>query len=128
MYPIIHSYVAHRLSVINYHTFSLLQQLYLLEDLLRSFGDGSHILLVGNQGVGKNKLIDRLLELLEGSREYLQLHRDSTVQAITVQVISFLRKCASDNLMIVRQILALGTLFNYYLLKQSHRNNNFSRQ
>ena len=83
---------------------------------------------MGNQGVGKNKLIDRLLELLEGSREYLQLHRDSTVQAITVQVISFLRKCASDNLMIVRQILALGTLFNYYLIKQSHRNNNFSRQ
>ncbi|KAL5256307.1 hypothetical protein ACHWQZ_G011506 [Mnemiopsis leidyi] len=60
-------------------------QLNLLEELLRSFGDGSHILLVGNQGVGKNKLIDRLLGLLEGSREYLQLHRDSTVQSITVQ-------------------------------------------
>ena len=37
--------------------------------------------------MGKNKLIDRLLGLLEGSREYLQLHRDSTVQSITVQVI-----------------------------------------
>ena len=61
-------------------------QLYLLRDILRSFKDGNHILLVGNQGVGKNKLIDGLLQLLEAPREYLQLHRDSTVQSITVQV------------------------------------------
>ena len=32
------------------------------------------------QGVGKNKLVDRLLNLLNRPREYIQLHRDTTVQ------------------------------------------------
>ena len=41
---------------------------------------GEHLLLIGNQGVGKNKLADRFLELINRPREYLQLHRDSTVQ------------------------------------------------
>lgn len=36
------------------------------------------MLLVGNQGVGKNKVVDRLLQLLEMPREYMQLHRDTT--------------------------------------------------
>ncbi|KAG6609485.1 von Willebrand factor A domain-containing protein 8 [Phytophthora cinnamomi] len=35
-----------------------------------------HMLLIGNQGVGKNKLADRLLQLLQQEREYIQLHRD----------------------------------------------------
>ncbi len=38
------------------------------------------MLLIGNQGVGKNKLADRLLQLLNMEREYIQLHRDTTVQ------------------------------------------------
>ena len=42
------------------------------------------MLLVGNQGVGKNKLVDRLLHLLAAEREYMQLHRDSTVQSLTL--------------------------------------------
>ena len=33
-----------------------------------------------SQGVGKNKLIDRLLNLLNKPREYIQLNRDTTVQ------------------------------------------------
>ena len=37
------------------------------------------------QGVGKNKLIDRLLNLLNRPREYIQLHRDTTVQSLTLQ-------------------------------------------
>ena len=41
------------------------------------------LLLIGNQGVGKNKLADRLLQLLRCEREYIQLHRDTTVQALT---------------------------------------------
>ena len=39
---------------------------------------------MGNQGVGKNKLADQLLCLLRCEREYVQLHRDTTVQSLTV--------------------------------------------
>ena len=35
-------------------------------------------------GTGKNKLADRLLELLGLEREYIQLHRDTTVQNLTM--------------------------------------------
>lgn len=41
-----------------------------------------HVLLMGNQGTGKNKVIDRILQLLNRPREYMQLHRDSTVAQI----------------------------------------------
>ena len=44
-----------------------------------------HLLLIGNQGVGKNKLADRFLSMLRLEREYLQLHRDTTVQSLTTQ-------------------------------------------
>ncbi|KAF9485607.1 hypothetical protein BDN70DRAFT_847463 [Pholiota conissans] len=40
---------------------------------------GEHIVLLGNQGVGKNKIVDRLCQLLGRPREYIQLHRDTTV-------------------------------------------------
>ncbi|MCL4129042.1 UNVERIFIED_CONTAM: hypothetical protein GTU68_013466, partial [Idotea baltica] len=46
---------------------------------------GDHLLLIGNQGVGKNKLADRFLYLLNRPRDYIQLHRDTTVQSLTVQ-------------------------------------------
>lgn len=42
------------------------------------------MLLIGNQGVGKNKLVDQMLSLLRREREYIQLHRDTTVQSLTV--------------------------------------------
>ena len=45
--------------------------------------NGNHVLLIGNQGTGKNKLIDRLLQESEMERLYMQLSRDSTVQNIT---------------------------------------------
>ncbi|CAH2048800.1 unnamed protein product, partial [Iphiclides podalirius] len=61
------------------------QHVQLLEWLLQDFLLGSHLLLVGNQGVGKNKIADRLLQLLNRPREYIQLHRDTTVQSLTVQ-------------------------------------------
>ncbi|XP_023163601.1 von Willebrand factor A domain-containing protein 8 isoform X2 [Drosophila hydei] len=61
------------------------QHVMMLERLLQDFLIGEHLLLVGNQGVGKNKLIDRLLELMRRPREYLQLHRDTTVHSLTVQ-------------------------------------------
>lgn len=56
-----------------------------LEALLQAWSDGERALLViGNQGVGKNKLVDRLLQLMNAEREYVQLHRESTVQSLTV--------------------------------------------
>lgn len=61
------------------------QHIRLLEWLLQDFLLGNHLLLVGNQGVGKNKIADRLLQLLNRPREYIQLHRDTTVQSLTVQ-------------------------------------------
>lgn len=61
------------------------QHVTLLERLLQDFLLGEHLLLVGNQGVGKNKLADKLLQLLNRPREYIQLHRDTTVQSLTLQ-------------------------------------------
>lgn len=43
------------------------------------------ILLLGNQGVGKNVAVDRVLELLRAEREYVQLHRDTTVSSLTLR-------------------------------------------
>ncbi|XP_078476161.1 von Willebrand factor A domain-containing protein 8 isoform X3 [Lampetra planeri] len=62
-----------------------LQHLRVMEDMLKDFNLGEHLLLVGNQGVGKNKVVDRFLQLLNRPREYLQLHRDTTVQSLTLQ-------------------------------------------
>lgn len=61
------------------------QHIALLERLLQDFILGQNLLLVGNQGVGKNKIVDRLLQLLNRPREYIQLHRDTTVQTLTLQ-------------------------------------------
>ena len=57
--------------------------MWLLRDALLEWSAGHHLLLVGNQGVGKNKLADRLLELLKCEREYVQLHRDTTIASLT---------------------------------------------
>ena len=57
----------------------------ILDEISIELALGHHVLLIGNQGVGKNKLTDRLLELLKLPREYIQLHRDVTVQSLTGQ-------------------------------------------
>ncbi|EKM57120.1 uncharacterized protein PHACADRAFT_92032 [Phanerochaete carnosa HHB-10118-sp] len=44
-----------------------------------------HLVLLGNQGVGKNKIVDRLCQLLCRPREYIQLHRDTTVSQLMFQ-------------------------------------------
>ena len=43
--------------------------------MIKDFDRGEHLLLMGTQGVGKNRLIDRMLSLLQYPREYIQLHR-----------------------------------------------------
>ncbi|KAI7898653.1 AAA domain-containing protein [Cokeromyces recurvatus] len=55
----------------------------ILKEMLKDYQLGDHLLLIGNQGVGKNKLADYFLQLLQLPREYIQLHRDSTVQTLT---------------------------------------------
>lgn len=55
-----------------------------LQSMARSLKYGERwMLLIGNQGTGKNKLADRLLHLLQWPREYMQLHRDTTIQSLT---------------------------------------------
>ncbi|KAI9908417.1 hypothetical protein PsorP6_004490 [Peronosclerospora sorghi] len=56
-----------------------------MKDMLQDVVAGqNHMLLIGNQGVGKNKLADRLLQLIHQEREYIQLHRDTTVHTLTL--------------------------------------------
>jgi len=57
------------------------QHLLVMEDMLKDFLLGEHLLLVGNQGVGKNKIVDRFLFLLNRPREYLQLHRYCSISS-----------------------------------------------
>lgn len=45
---------------------------------------GNHVVLLGNQGTGKNAIIDMLLSMLRRPREYIQLHRDTTVNQLMV--------------------------------------------
>ena len=56
-----------------------------MQEMLKDLELGDHLLLMGNQGVGKNKITDRFLQLLNRPREYIQLHRDTTVQSLTQQ-------------------------------------------
>ena len=54
-----------------------------LADILAAHSVGEEALLVmGFQGVGKNRIIDHLLSRLACEREYLQLHRDTTVSSL----------------------------------------------
>lgn len=59
------------------------KQTEILREMLKDWKLGEHLLLIGNQGVGKNKLTDKFLQLLRLPREYIQLHRDTTVQSLT---------------------------------------------
>lgn len=56
-----------------------------MRELIADFALGEQLILIGNQGVGKNRLTDRFLELINRPREYIQLHRDTTVQSLMVQ-------------------------------------------
>jgi hypothetical protein len=72
--------------------FDIRQQLVALEAMLGDFIMGEHLLLIGNQGVGKNKLADRMLNLLSRQREYIQLHRLVHECFFTFSVIIFQKK------------------------------------
>ena len=57
-----------------------------MEEMLKDYMLGEHLLLVGNQGVGKNKITDRFLHLLNLPREYLQLHRCGEGSSTSISV------------------------------------------
>ncbi|RCN26050.1 ATPase family protein, partial [Ancylostoma caninum] len=57
----------------------------LIRNMARDMRLGAHLLLIGNQGVGKNKITDRFLHLIQRPRQYMQLHRDTTVESLTMQ-------------------------------------------
>nr|CDJ80091.1 ATPase associated with various cellular activities domain containing protein [Haemonchus contortus] len=61
------------------------QHMSVIRDMARDMRLGAHLLLIGNQGVGKNKITDRFLHLIQRPRQYMQLHRDTTVESITMQ-------------------------------------------
>ena len=57
----------------------------IIQTLLCEWTSGERaFLLLGNQGTGKNKICDRLCELLNHEREYIQLHRDTTIGQLTI--------------------------------------------
>jgi MoxR-like ATPase len=58
-------------------------QAKVMRDILEAHKVGENALLIcGYQGVGKNKIVDYLLKNMNCEREYLQLHRDTTVQSL----------------------------------------------
>ncbi|EFC37159.1 predicted protein [Naegleria gruberi] len=61
------------------------QHAIVMKAMLKDHLIGDHSLLIGYQGVGKNKITDQFLNLLQCEREYMQLHRDITIASLTVQ-------------------------------------------
>lgn len=61
-----------RLLVPEIEFFENARQLAHLRDVARDLERGEHVLLVGNQGVGKNKIADYLLQLIQAPREYVR--------------------------------------------------------
>ena len=56
-----------------------------LQSLLRDWKNGERaFLLLGNQGTGKNMIADQLCHICQWQREYIQLHRDSTIGQLTL--------------------------------------------
>ena len=64
--------------------FEIPSHTHILYSMLKDYMLGEHVLLMGDQGVGKNKLTDHLLQLMQREREYIQLHRDTTVSTLTL--------------------------------------------
>jgi hypothetical protein len=55
----------------------------ILKDMLTDWSCGENcLLLIGNQGVGKNKLADKLVQMLNYEREYIQVSSHSPITMI----------------------------------------------
>lgn len=67
------------------NAFDISSHVQIIQDLLKNWLNGErYFLLLGNQGVGKNKIVDRICEIGNFEREYIQLHRDSTIGQLTL--------------------------------------------
>ena len=67
------------------NAFDIGSHIQIIHDLLWEWKGGERsFLLLGNQGVGKNIIIDRLCQIANWEREYIQLHRDSTIGQLTL--------------------------------------------
>jgi MoxR-like ATPase len=66
--------------------FDIPSQVHMIQTLLSEWDSGRErsFLLLGNQGTGKNKICDRICQLANLEREYMQLHRDSTIGQLTL--------------------------------------------
>eukprot|EP00759_Apiculatamorpha_spiralis_P049025 PhF_6_TR44166/c0_g1_i1/m.67642 len=68
--------------------FPIPYQTRILNSMLHDYLNGERFfLLIGNQGTGKNKICDYFLQRMGREREYMQLHRDVTVQSLTVNCV-----------------------------------------
>jgi len=78
--------------------------------MLRDWLAGEHLMLIGNQGVGKNKLTDRFLELLRLPREYVQLR---TCHIVTSHLLTYLLTYSpTDRDSTVAQLTSVPTIKN----------------
>jgi len=69
----------------NPHFVDIPSQVAAMKKLMVSMNNGERsFLLLGSQGVGKNKITDRFCQITNMEREYIQLHRDSTVGSLTL--------------------------------------------
>jgi len=67
------------------HAYDIPAHTQIIQDVLRDWKSGERsFLFLGNQGVGKNKIVDRVCEIANWEREYIQLHRDSTIGQLTL--------------------------------------------
>jgi von Willebrand factor A domain-containing protein 8 len=67
------------------NAFDIPSHVRIIRDMLQDWKNGErYMLLLGNQGVGKNKIVDRICEIASFEREYVQLHRDSTIGQLTL--------------------------------------------
>ncbi|CAG5045473.1 unnamed protein product [Parnassius apollo] len=57
-----------------------------IEVLLGDIQQGNHLLLAEEQGLLHKNIANRLLQILNRPTEYIQLHSDTTIQSLTVQL------------------------------------------
>lgn len=63
--------LGNKIKVLDVFFYENFQYLVVMEDMLKDFLLGEYLLLVGNQGVGKNKIVDCFLYLMNKFCEYI---------------------------------------------------------
>lgn len=63
--------LGNKIKVLDVFFYENFQYLVVMEDMLKDFFLGEYLLLVGNQGVGKNKIVDCFLYLMNKFCEYI---------------------------------------------------------